>query len=70
MNKKYYFISYRICLGRQTPLYGQELTDKTPLEYVIYWKNLGGTYGDRIILFSQEITEDEYNKYWDQIDEE
>ncbi len=68
MNKKhYFFISYRVDLGRSTPVYGQELIDKTPLEYVIYWKNIGGNYSSRIILFAQEITEDEYKQNADQI---
>lgn len=71
MNKKYYFISYRIDLGKQTPLFGQELIDMTPIEYVIYWKNIGGDdYAERIILFALEITEDEYKKYADQINED
>lgn len=58
--KKYYFISYRINIPNSTPEYGQELIDKTPLEYVIYWKSFGGDYGSRTILFAQEITESEY----------
>ena len=70
MDKKYYFISYRIDLRSSTPVYGQELIDMTPLEYVIYWKNIGGDYGERIILFAQEITEDEYKQNADQINED
>ncbi len=70
MDKKYYFISYRIDLGTQTPIYSQELIDITPLEYVIYWKNVGGNYGKRTILFSQEITESEYKRHAAKINEE
>lgn len=67
MDKKYYFISYRIDLRSSTPIYGQELIDMIPLEYVIYWKNIGGDYGERTILFAQEITEVEYRINADQI---
>lgn len=67
MDKKYYFISYYIDLGRQMPLFGQELIEITPLEYVIYWRNVGGNYAERTILFAQEITEAEFNKNADQI---
>lgn len=70
MEKKYYFISYIIDMGASAPVFGQELIDKTPLEYVIYWKNIGGDYGERIISFAQEITEAEYKKHHDQINEE
>jgi hypothetical protein len=70
MDKKYYFISYRIDLGRSTPVFGQELIDMTPIEYVIYWKSIGGDYGERIILFAQEITEEEFKKNVDQINED
>ncbi len=47
--KKYYHISYRIELGRQTPIFGQELIDVTPIEYVLKWRNIGGHYGERTI---------------------
>jgi hypothetical protein len=67
--KKYYHISYRIDLGRQTPIFGQELIDTTPIEYVLYWRGIGGNYGERTILFAQEITEEEYLKNVDQFNE-
>lgn len=70
MDKKYYFISYRINLGSSTPVYAQELIDMTPLEYVIYWKKIGGDYGERTILFAQEIKEVEYRISADQINED
>lgn len=69
-NKYYYFISYRIDLRRSTPVFGQELINMSPLEYVIYWKNMGGDYSERTILFAQQITEDEYMKNVDQINED
>jgi hypothetical protein len=68
--KKYYFINYRINIKNSTPYYGRDLTDKTPFEYAMYHKDLGGDYQNRCILFSQEITEAEYNKYKDLIDDE
>ncbi len=67
--KKYYHISYRIELGRQTPIFGQELIDVTPIEYVLKWRNIGGHYGERTILFAQEITEDDYLKNVDKFNE-
>lgn len=70
MNKKYYFISYRINMGKYNPVFSQELIDKTPLEYVLYWKDVGGDYSDRTILFAQEITEDEYYFNCDKINED
>ena len=70
MNKKYYIISYRIDLGKQTPVFSQELIDMTPIEYVIYWKNIGGDYGERTILFAQEIDEIEYNLHNKQINKD
>ena len=70
MNKRYYFVSYRIELKNSTPVFAQELIEMTPLEYVIYCKNLGGDYSERIILFAQEINEAEYKKYASPINEE
>lgn len=70
MEKKYYFISYRIDLGKQTPVFGQELIDMTPLDYVVYWKNIGGTYGDRIILFAQEISDVEFARNYYKINDD
>jgi len=65
---KYYFISFRIELGTQRPIYGNELINISPFEYVLhhrqYRKDGGGytSYWDRQILYAQEITEEEYNK--------
>ena len=70
MNNNYYHISYRIDLGTNKPLYGSELIDKTPLEYVIYWRDIGGHYGERVILFSERITKEEYEKYHEVINAE
>lgn len=58
--KKYYYISFLIELGGGDTKYFHELIDTTPFEYVVYWKKLGGDYSDRVILFAQEISEDEY----------
>jgi hypothetical protein len=70
MNTNYYHISYRIDLGSHKPLYGSELINKTPLEYVIYWRNIGGHYGERVILFAEKITKEEYDLYHKTINEE
>jgi len=68
--KKYYFINYRIDIKNSTPYYGRDLTDKTPLEYAMYHKELGGNYQKRCILYAEEITEAQYNKYVDLIENE
>lgn len=68
MNNKYYFISYRININSCTPIYDNELIDITPFEYVLYHKDLGGDYQDRVILYSEEITEYEYALYKDKFD--
>ncbi len=65
---KYYYISFRIDING-SPFYGHELTDKTPLEYVIYWKKIGGHYGERVILFADEITKSEYDVHSEQIND-
>ncbi len=70
MDKRYYFITYRIDLGGQTPIFGQELIDRTPIEYIIYWKEIGGDYTKRVILFAQEITKSEYELYVDKINKD
>lgn len=66
---KYYHISYRIELRNNNPLFSQELIDVTPIEYVLKWRNIGGHYGERTILFAQEITEDDYIKNVDKFNE-
>ena len=63
MKKKYYFISFRIDLRTQSPHYSNEVIDQTPFDYILYHKELGGDYANRSILFAQEISEEEYNKY-------
>lgn len=68
--KKYYFVSYRIQIYNSTPYYGQELIDMTPLEFIIYWRDIGGAYSDRVILSSHEITEEEYKLYKEKLDDE
>lgn len=70
MNNNYYHISYRIDLGASKPFYGSELINKTPLEYVIHWRNIGGVYGERVILFTEKITKEEYDLYHKTINEE
>ncbi len=66
--KKYYFISYRIDISRQTPVYSSDVTDKTPFEYILYYKKLGGSYQDRCILYAEEITEEQYSEYSEAFD--
>ena len=68
--KKYYFINYRIDIENSTPYYGRDLTDKTPFEYAMYHKELGGHYQNRCILYAEEITEQQYKKYIDLIENE
>lgn len=67
--KKYYHISYRIELEFNSPLFAQALIDITPVEYVLKWRGIGGTYSKRTILFAQEITEAEYFKNVDRFNE-
>lgn len=59
--KKYFFISYKIVIPKSTPHFDQEVIDKTPLDYVLYHRILGGSYSNRIILYSHEITKEEYD---------
>jgi len=68
--KKYYFINFRIEIENSKPYYGRDLTDKTPLEYAMYHKELGGNLQNRCILYAEEITEAQYNKYVDLIENE
>ena len=60
--KTYYHISYRIYSGKFAPIFRQELIDVTPIEYILEWRRIGGHYSKRIILFAQEITEEDYIK--------
>jgi len=68
--KKYYFINFRIDINNSTPYYGRDLTDKTPFEYAMYHKEIGGDYQNRCILYAEEISEAQYNKYFKLIDNE
>lgn len=70
MGNKFFFISYRIDLGRQTPIYGQEMISMSPFEYIVYHKKLGGSYADRIILYAQEISKHDFDLYSEEINEE
>lgn len=63
MNKKYYFITYRIDLGNSRPCYGKDVIDCTPLEYTVHHQELGGSYSNRCILYAQEISQVEYEEY-------
>lgn len=65
--KRYFLISYR------QPQYGQDnhnfmgAMDKTPVEFILWSADYAEKYpeqqyGEVVILFAMEITEDEYNK--------
>ena len=61
--QKFYHISYRINLRNNDYVICQKLIAMTPLEYVVHWREIGGHYGDRIILFAEEVTKDQFDKY-------
>lgn len=67
--KKYYHITAQIILPFGDTFTYSEVIDKSPLEYILHYKNLGGTYSNRVILYSNEITEEEYNRYSPEINE-
>lgn len=55
--KEYYFINYRIEVENSKPIYGAEVIDETPFEYVRRHKKLRGDYQNRCILYAEKITE-------------
>lgn len=62
MNKKYHLVTLRHNLGKLSPMFITELTDKPLSEYFIYERKYSSSDYDYPVamLFAKEITEDEY----------
>jgi hypothetical protein len=46
------------------------MTRKTPFEYAMYHKEIGGNYQNRCILYAEQITQQQHKQYSELIENE